>query len=87
MLKITLPEVLPTSPLSLWCPYCGAKPGKDCQTREGGTAVLHLVRVAAAALIDTKGHEVRANAKRAAGGTTLKKRKQRAELRVRARPS
>jgi hypothetical protein len=55
MLKIKLPEVLPASPLSLWCPYCGAAPGTDCQTLKGGFAILHLVRVAAAAMIDAKG--------------------------------
>ena len=76
MLKVALPEVLPTSPLSLWCPYCGAQPGKDCETSAGGFAVLHLLRIAAAALIDTKGREVRANAKRAAE-TLTRNRKQR----------
>lgn len=77
MLKIVLPEVLPTSPLSLWCPYCGAQPGTDCQTRKGGFAVVHLVRIAAAALIDTKASEVRATAKHAAA-QTLHIQKQRA---------
>jgi hypothetical protein len=57
--KITVLEVLPTSPLSLWCPSCGAKPGKDCSTSKGGFAALHLPRVAAAALIDKKALEVR----------------------------
>jgi hypothetical protein len=64
--KIIVPEVLPASPLSLWCPFCGAKPGKDCSTSKGGFAVLHLARVAAAALTDKKALEARKNAKRAA---------------------
>jgi hypothetical protein len=75
---LRIPKVLPTDPLSLWCPYCGAQPGIDCQTRKGGFAVVHFVRVAAAALIDTKGSEVRANAKRAAA-QTLHKQKPRAQ--------
>lgn len=76
MPTIPVPKVLPTSPLSLWCPYCGAKPGKDCETRKGGFAVLHMVRVMAAALIDTKGREVRETAKSGAA-QTLRKRRQR----------
>jgi hypothetical protein len=75
MLKVALPKVLRTSPLSLWCPYCGARPGKDCETRKGGFAVLHLLRIAAAALIDTQGREVRAHAKRAATQTLTRNRK------------
>lgn len=77
MLKVVpIPEVLPTSPLSLWCPYCGAEPGKDCRTRKGGFAILHVVRVAAAALIDTKGSEIR-NQVKAAAVRTNKDRKER----------
>jgi len=74
--NIVIPEVLPTSPLSLWCPYCGAAPGKDCRKSKGGFAILHLLRIAAATLIDTKASEVRANAK-AAAAQTMKKRRQR----------
>lgn len=47
------PEVLPVSPLSLACPQCNAKPGKDCVTLSGGLAVLHLARIKAAAAKDT----------------------------------
>ena len=65
MPKIPVPEVLPTSPLSLQCPFCGAKPGKDCLTGEGGFAVVHLPRIDAAALIDKNALEARKNAKNA----------------------
>jgi hypothetical protein len=40
-------------------PILRAKPGKDCSTRKGGFAALHLPRVAAAALIDKKALETR----------------------------
>jgi hypothetical protein len=45
----TVPEDLPVSPISLPCPYCKAKPGKDCATISGTLAVVHLARVKAAA--------------------------------------
>jgi hypothetical protein len=48
--KVAIPEVLPISPISLPCPYCKAKPGKDCATSSGGLAVLHLSRIKAAAM-------------------------------------
>jgi hypothetical protein len=75
MLKIPVPEVLPTSPLSLWCPYCGASPGDDCETLKGGVATVHLLRVAAAALIDEQGRDVRATAKRDAARINKTKKK------------
>jgi len=71
--NVVIPEVLPTSPLSLWCPYCGAAPGRDCRKSKGGFATVHLMRVAAATLIDTNAREIRANAKAAA---QTKKRRQ-----------
>ena len=74
MPKIPVPEVLPTTPLSLWCPFCGAKPGKDCSTRKGGFAVLHLPRIAAAALIDEKALDARNNAWRSARTTNKAKK-------------
>ena len=50
--KVLIPEVLPTSPISLVCPFCGAKPGQDCATTSGGFSVVHVMRIGAAALID-----------------------------------
>jgi len=47
-----LPPVLPTSPLSLECPFCKAKPGRDCSTSSGGFSVVHVARIKAAAAID-----------------------------------
>ncbi len=46
--------VLRISPLTLLCPYCGAKKGHDCATSKGGFAVLHVLRVKAAALLDVR---------------------------------
>jgi hypothetical protein len=43
---------LPTSPLTLFCPFCGAKPGRDCLTTELGFAAVHVLRIKAAALVD-----------------------------------
>ena len=45
---------LRTSPLALFCPYCGAKPERDCTTSHGGLAVVHVLRIQAAALVDGK---------------------------------
>jgi hypothetical protein len=47
--KASIREILPMSPITLGCPYCKAKPGKDCATSSGGFAVLHLARIKAAA--------------------------------------
>jgi hypothetical protein len=44
--------VLPVAPISLPCPFCKAKPGKDCSTSAGGFAVLHVARIRAAAARD-----------------------------------
>ena len=44
---------LPRSPLSLVCPFCGAKVGRDCGSSSGGRlAVVHVARVKAAAKQD-----------------------------------
>ena len=49
-------EYLPTSPMKLACPTCGAKPGHDCETpSKGRLYVIHLARVKAAALMDKDG--------------------------------
>jgi hypothetical protein len=48
------PAVLLTDPLTLPCPFCGAKRGKDCSTSAGGFSVLHLVRIKAAASLDAQ---------------------------------
>jgi hypothetical protein len=44
-----IPDVLPTSPLTLVCPLCKAKPGRDCATSSGGLSVVHVKRIKAAA--------------------------------------
>jgi hypothetical protein len=49
---IRIPEVLPTSPISLVCPFRKAKPGDDCLTTSGGFSAVHIARVKAAAVID-----------------------------------
>ena len=45
-------RVLPASPLSIACPYCHAKRGRDCATAKGGFAVMHVARIEAAAAQD-----------------------------------
>jgi hypothetical protein len=62
--KIDIPEVLPVSPVSLPCPKCKAKAGKDCATTSGGFAAIHLERVKAAALADRKNSLKRRQAQR-----------------------
>ena len=52
MPKLVIPAELPTSPLALFCPYCGAKPKSDCDTLTDDIGVVHLSRIAAAAAID-----------------------------------
>ena len=54
MAKDSIPEVLPTSPLSLGSPHCGAGPKKDCQKTRGGFAKVHLARIQAAAAVDMR---------------------------------
>jgi hypothetical protein len=46
-----IPEELPTSPLSLMCPICSAKPGQDCARYPDETAIMHIERIEAAALL------------------------------------
>jgi hypothetical protein len=46
--------VLPTSPMSLACPSCEAKPGYDCMTLQGGLSAIHIQRIMAAAAVDGK---------------------------------
>jgi hypothetical protein len=47
--KLVIPEILPVSPLALMCPFCKAKPHKNCATKLGTFAVVHLARIKAAA--------------------------------------
>jgi len=61
MPKLAIPEVLPVSPLSLFSPLCGAKPGKDCRTLGGLFAVVHVARVKAAAVLDAESDLKRAS--------------------------
>jgi hypothetical protein len=49
----SIPKFLPTSPMTLQCPSCGAKPGHDCKTpAKVRLYVVHLARVKAAAKMD-----------------------------------
>jgi hypothetical protein len=49
--KPSIPAVLATSPVSLRCPFCDAKPGEDCATTSGGFSAIHVERIKAAARI------------------------------------
>lgn len=70
-------EILPTSPLTLTCPYCKAEPGHDCETSSGRFAVVHVARVKAAAVIDTKNSAKRGGDFSQAAARTVKKAKER----------
>jgi len=49
--KAAIPR-LHVTPLSLVCPLCKAKRGKACSTANGGLSVVHVQRIAMAALAD-----------------------------------
>jgi hypothetical protein len=49
-----LPKVLATSPKSLVCPFCKAKPGSECATSSAGFSIIHLARIKAAASMDNR---------------------------------
>ena len=49
-----IPEKLPTSPLSLICPRCSTKPGRDCIQSDGTFSAIHIERIRAAAKLDGK---------------------------------
>jgi len=40
---------LPISPISLVCPFCKARPGRDCTTTSGVFSAIHVARIKAAA--------------------------------------
>jgi len=45
--------ILPISPMTLVCPLCDAKPGKNCKTDSGGNLeIVHVARITAAARVD-----------------------------------
>jgi hypothetical protein len=49
----SIPEFLPTGPMTLQCPSCGAKPGDDCETLSAVRAgTVHVARARAAAKMD-----------------------------------
>jgi hypothetical protein len=57
MMKI---ENLPVSPITLRCPFCGAKHGEDCERVAGvQLGVVHVARVKAAAMMDKAAKGVR----------------------------
>jgi len=45
-------KMLPVSPLSIACPFCKAKPMRDCSTSSDGFSELHVARIKAAAAQD-----------------------------------
>jgi hypothetical protein len=48
------PAKLPTSPMTLVCPLCGARPGHDCETTSHvPLAIVHVKRIEAAAYVDS----------------------------------
>ncbi len=49
-----VPAVIPIDPVTIYCPFCGAKKGKNCLTSKGGFGVVHVLRIQAAALLDAK---------------------------------
>jgi hypothetical protein len=49
---VEIPEELPTRPIGLPCPFCGAKPNRDCLTASGGFAAVHVARIKAAAFMN-----------------------------------
>jgi hypothetical protein len=54
----SIPESLPTGPMALTCPICGAKPGHDCETpAKVRLHVIHIARVKAAAKMDKASRE------------------------------
>ena len=74
-----VPALIPTDPLSLPCPFCGARKSKDCATLTGGFSVVHVLRLQAAASLDVQAAKQnsprkpkgrRPTAARTAGGTT-----------------
>jgi hypothetical protein len=44
--------LLPTSPMTLVCPLCKAKAGRDCVTSSGGLSLVHVARIKAATAKD-----------------------------------
>ena len=50
--KVSIPDVLPTTPISLICPLCGAKPNRDCIKISGNLSIIHVARIAAASRAD-----------------------------------
>jgi hypothetical protein len=46
--KASMSEMLPTSPISLVCPLCKAKPDHDCVTDVGEFSAIHIARIEAA---------------------------------------
>lgn len=52
-MKKSISEFLPTSPMTLPCPVCGARPGHDCRTPANVRLyVVHLARIKAATKMD-----------------------------------
>jgi hypothetical protein len=51
--ELPISEELPVSPESVRCPFCGAKPGKDCATNSGFPSLVHVARIKAAAKVPT----------------------------------
>ena len=60
--------VLPISPITLACPFCDAKPGRDCETSSGGFSLVHVQRIKAAAKVDAANKRKREEFSKSAAG-------------------
>ena len=61
-------RLLPISPITLACPFCDAKPGRDCETSSGGFSLVHVQRVKAAAMVDAANKPKREEFTKASAG-------------------
>src|SRR6266403_1914909 len=50
-----IPDFIPTSPMTLVCPRCGAKPGQACASLKGQQELVHVERIEAATAQDRCG--------------------------------
>ena len=49
-----LPEYIATSPTTLACPECNAKPGDVCEMLKDELAIVHIARIKLAVAMDLK---------------------------------
>jgi hypothetical protein len=61
VVNLKSPVTLPTSPMALVWPFCGAKPGLDCETGSGiPLPIVRVARIKAAAYKDATATKKRA---------------------------